>query len=394
MSYLNGFTTTERFSGVRAVISYLLSRPNRLWAEEGEISSWLFYKSCRNGLFHTLRCMKVLLPGRKYVIMPVYTCAVVANAVYKAGCVPLYVDIDKKTLCTSNQEVMSMLHRFEGEVLAVIVQHTFGLEPPTEELEMYMQVQDLFIIEDKALSLWEYPSLESSTTAGDAVMHSFDSSKPINCGHGGLIVVNHEELKALMSRDYVVLERESYLDASKALIKRWLDGKKNKFTRKTIDRVQAFLEKLLASPLCKIENDYQIPVAEIGEKTEWIKEIRKPNKLFYYLLEEELKGIERIKNTNLGLRRYAAECHDLHEAFCSNQVYVHRVLVPKSQCSWLADRFDPRDHWYSKLQGGLLTESEAERVNQLDFPVANSAYNNYRSIVMSYNLAKEVESHG
>lgn len=166
-------------------------------------------------LYHTGRSalaaalIAVADPGAK-VILPGLTCIAVVRAIKAAGCIPVYSDIDPKTLqydfdaldktltlCYngSNGSQSPAFPRPDNEASAqprpvILAQNTLGLPLDAEKLEAIAKKYNAVIIEDLAHSAGRfYPDGREIGTIGAAAALSFGKGKAIDTICGGALVV-------------------------------------------------------------------------------------------------------------------------------------------------------------------------------------------------------------
>jgi perosamine synthetase len=117
------------------------------------------------------------LASSEGVVIPAYTCAAVANASISAGHLPAYVDVDDRGLVPSESWPKGRL---------AIVQDTYGSQAPTPEA---------LVIRDDAHGL-----LLQLVAASSVTITSFEHSKSLSAGQGGLALTTDGELAAELRR--------------------------------------------------------------------------------------------------------------------------------------------------------------------------------------------------
>jgi dTDP-4-amino-4,6-dideoxygalactose transaminase len=110
------------------------------------------------------------------VLVTGFTCEVVPNAVLQAGYKPCYVDIDPASFCT---DPLSVESRINEKTRVLVIQHSFGIAAPIDELMAIARRHNLFVIEDCAVSLGTHYYGRPTGTWGDAAIYSFELSKVI-----------------------------------------------------------------------------------------------------------------------------------------------------------------------------------------------------------------------
>lgn len=166
-------------------------------------------------LYHTGRSalaaalIAVADPGAK-VILPGLTCIAVVRAIKAAGCIPVYSDIDPKTLQYDfdalDKTLMLCYNGNNGSQSpafprpdvgadthprpVILVQNTLGLALDAEKLERIAQKHNAIIIEDLAHSAGRfYPDGREIGTIGAAAALSFGKGKAIDTICGGALIV-------------------------------------------------------------------------------------------------------------------------------------------------------------------------------------------------------------
>lgn len=118
------------------------------------------------------------------VIVQAFTCSTVPSAVKWVGAKPVFADID---LQTYNLDPVSVRDRITEKTRAIIIQHTFGIPAPIEELLQLARIYNLIVIEDCAHCLGATYRNQPLGTFGDIAIFSFGRDKTISSVHGGAI---------------------------------------------------------------------------------------------------------------------------------------------------------------------------------------------------------------
>ena len=154
--------------------------------------------SARAGLLSILSAMDI---GKEdEVLLTGYSCSAVAESLLFLGIKPVYVDIDLKNY---GMDVHKAKKLITSNTKAIIVQHTFGLPADINRIKTLAVEYDLKIIEDCALALGSKISNEYLGTFGDASIFSFEISKTISVGWGGLVLINEDKKLAMKIIDFV-----------------------------------------------------------------------------------------------------------------------------------------------------------------------------------------------
>jgi perosamine synthetase len=126
-------------------------------------------------------------PGAK-VAVPLFTSGSVISTVRAAGCEPVFLDVDPRTLTVDSNEIA----RVRSQVAAIVVVHLFG---NVADMDRVMdQARGVPVIEDTAQSIVSFWRGRLTGTFGIGSFYSFASSKCIPAGGGGLAAINDSNL--------------------------------------------------------------------------------------------------------------------------------------------------------------------------------------------------------
>ncbi len=132
-------------------------------------------------------------PGDE-VIVPDYTFVATASAVLFAGALPVLVDIDPRTYCIDPESVTAAITERTRAIVAV---HVGGHPADMDRLQAIAQQHDLFLVEDSAHAHGSAWKGQRVGALGDIGTFSFQQSKLMTAGEGGVIVTNDDELERL-----------------------------------------------------------------------------------------------------------------------------------------------------------------------------------------------------
>jgi dTDP-4-amino-4,6-dideoxygalactose transaminase len=140
-----------------------------------------------------LGLMAAGLEAESEVIIPPYTFFSTASAVLEANMVPVFADID---LDTFNLAPRAFEAAITPRTRAVIPVHFAGQVADMDAILAIARKHKLLVIEDAAHAHGaSYKSLRAGSL-GDLGSFSFQSSKNLTCGEGGLITTNDAKLAA------------------------------------------------------------------------------------------------------------------------------------------------------------------------------------------------------
>jgi dTDP-4-amino-4,6-dideoxygalactose transaminase len=162
--------------------------------------------ACANGTAALEVLLKALGvgPGDE-VVVPAYTFVATATAVLMVNAVPIFADINQDTF---NLDPMSVERAVNAKTRAIIPVHFAGQAADMDALLQIAQARKLAVIEDAAHAhggAWKDRGLGS---IGDGGTFSFQASKNMTSGEGGLIITSDERCAALCE-SYTSLGRKS-----------------------------------------------------------------------------------------------------------------------------------------------------------------------------------------
>lgn len=172
---------------------------------EKELESFLSIKhalvldSARSGIYLTLKALGI--GEGDEVILPSFTCLVVANAVRWTKATPIYLDSNLDDF-NANYEDISL--KISDKTKAILVQHTFGKIIEIEQIKLQTQnyKQKIYIIEDWAHSVSQYMQLQA-----DVAVLTFGIEKLISGVRGGAILTNIDEINQKLNSEILKLPK-------------------------------------------------------------------------------------------------------------------------------------------------------------------------------------------
>jgi dTDP-4-amino-4,6-dideoxygalactose transaminase len=169
-------------------------------AFENEFASFCgtkFALTCANGSV-ALRLALIacgVKPGDE-VIVPPYTFIATASIVIEANCVPVFADIDPDTYNISPAAIEKAITK---RTKAIIPVHFAGQACDMDAIMSIAKKHNLHVIEDSAHSHGAEYKGKKLGSIGDAGCFSFQSSKNLTSGEGGMVITNDESLYDLMN---------------------------------------------------------------------------------------------------------------------------------------------------------------------------------------------------
>ncbi|MEM3063015.1 MAG: aminotransferase class I/II-fold pyridoxal phosphate-dependent enzyme, partial [Nitrososphaerota archaeon] len=134
------------------------------------------------------------------VIVPNYTMIATPNSVQLFGAVPVFVDVERETLCLDIDKVKKALTKRTKAIILVLANGRY----PLSGIESFIKICDennLILIEDSAQALGSfYPNGKHMGTIGQVGSFSFSVPKIITTGQGGTVTTNDDEIAYKIGR--------------------------------------------------------------------------------------------------------------------------------------------------------------------------------------------------
>lgn len=171
---------------------------------EKNIASFTGAKYCfvvNNGTISlTLMAIAAGIKEGDEVIVPNYTMIATPNSVKMIGAKPVFVDVERDTLCLNLSKARKSITK---KTKAILFVNANGRYPETGIDSFISLCQDfnLVFLEDSAQSLGSfYPDGRHQGTVGLCGSFSFSAPKIISTGQGGAIVTNNDEIAYKLGR--------------------------------------------------------------------------------------------------------------------------------------------------------------------------------------------------
>ena len=151
------------------------------------------------------------------VIVPPLTMMSTTFSVLQAGAVPVFADVDPSTFTIDPVSIGACI---TPKTKAIITVSLFGLPPDMDPIMELATEHDLCVIEDDAQCFLGYYKNRIAGSIGHMASYSFQISKHLTCGEGGVLISNDEDI-AERARRFGSLGYASVgADASKAKVTR------------------------------------------------------------------------------------------------------------------------------------------------------------------------------
>jgi len=138
----------------------------------------------------TLMALAAGIKSGDEVIVPNYTMIATPNSVKMLGAIPIFVDVERDTLCMDVNCTQNAITPKTKAVLLVTANGRYP-KPGIEAFQDLCERNNLILLEDSAQSLGSfYPNRKHQGTIGLAGSISFSAPKIISTGQGGAIITN------------------------------------------------------------------------------------------------------------------------------------------------------------------------------------------------------------
>jgi perosamine synthetase len=139
---------------------------------------------------HTALASLGVKPGDE-VIVPPLTMSSTSLAVLHNGSIPVFADVDKDTFNISPEAIEKVI---TPRTKAIITVALYGLSPDYDAILAICKKYKLYLIEDNAECFLGTYNGKLAGEFGDFASYSFQASKHITTGEGGMLICHDEEL--------------------------------------------------------------------------------------------------------------------------------------------------------------------------------------------------------
>ncbi len=146
----------------------------------------------------TLALMGLGIGAADEVICPAMTAHGTAVGIMRAGAIPVFADVDRRTRCL---DPASAADRVTARTAAIVGVHLHGAPAPMEELRRVASRRHLALVEDAAQAHGARSPLGNVGTIGDAATFSFYPTKNLGClGDGGAVTTARADVAEKIRR--------------------------------------------------------------------------------------------------------------------------------------------------------------------------------------------------
>lgn len=131
------------------------------------------------------------------VLVPPYTFIATVNVVLLQHALPVFVDTDRETFQIDAKKIEE---RITPRTRCILPVHLGGASAEMDMILTIAKKHGLSVVEDACQSHLAEWRKQPVSTLGDAGCFSFQASKNLNCGEGGALITNNDELLAKAER--------------------------------------------------------------------------------------------------------------------------------------------------------------------------------------------------
>jgi len=224
------------------------------------------------------------------VIVPPYSFISTASAVITVGAIPVFADIEPDTLCLDPEAVA---RKITPRTKAIVPVHIAGLMADMERINTLASQHGLVVLEDAAHAWGSQLQGRGAGTWGACGTFSFQVSKNITAGEGGILVTDDQDLAELC---------RSFTHCGRTKDSQWYDhnllGSNLRLTEFQAAILLAQLDRLADQVTCRERNaalldEALADIAGIGRLAPAPQMTRRSYHMAIFRLQESVFGLPR-----------------------------------------------------------------------------------------------------
>ena len=173
-----GLLNYNKQNKLKNYLSDFFKTQNILCLNRGRIGAYLAVKASIN-------------KKKKKIIMSPFTIFDVVNMVLCAGGVPVFSDVEKKSITINLENIKKV---YDDEVAAILITHTHLINSDIEKISNFAREKNILLIEDCAISFGTNKNGKLIGNIGDISFFSFGMFKFISSLNGGMILAKNNEI--------------------------------------------------------------------------------------------------------------------------------------------------------------------------------------------------------
>ena len=169
----------------------------RLEKEFAEYCGRPFALTASNGTtaLHMAYLALGLRPGDE-VIVPGFSFLAAANIALQMGVMPVFAEVNPDTWCITANEIERCI---TAKTKAIVPVHTYGNICPMDEIVSIAETKRIAVVEDSAEAFASRYKGRLAGTFGEIGTFSFQATKTITTGEGGMVVTDDKNLQQKMA---------------------------------------------------------------------------------------------------------------------------------------------------------------------------------------------------
>ena len=167
----------------------------RKFAEKFKVKYAIAFNSGTSTIHASLEAAGVR-PGDE-VISPALTVIMDTTATIHANAVPVFADIDPYTF---NIDPKDIERKITKKTKAIIPVSLYGLPADMDSIMDIAKKYNLVVIEDNAQCFLSRYKGKMAGTIGHMASYSFENTKHISCGEGGMVITNNEKYAEMVRK--------------------------------------------------------------------------------------------------------------------------------------------------------------------------------------------------
>ena len=144
--------------------------------------------SCTSALHLSYLALK--LKRGDEVIIPGYGYLAAANISLQMGLKPIFADVDLETFCVTSKEIEK---KITSKTKLIVLFNTYGNVCDLDPIMKIAKIKKICVLEDAAESFGSLYKTKQSGTLADIGTYSFQATKTITTGEGGMVVTNKDQ---------------------------------------------------------------------------------------------------------------------------------------------------------------------------------------------------------
>ncbi len=183
LAYIEDAVAKGKISGN----GYYTQKCQAFFEEQFQFHKVLLTTSCTDAL--EMAALLLDIQEGDEVIMPSYTFVSTANAFVLRGAKVIFADSREDHPGIDENSIVSLI---TPKTKAIVVVHYAGVACDMDTIMEVAKVHDLFVVEDAAQAVQSYYKGKPLGGIGHLAAFSFHETKNIQCGEGGMLVINDE----------------------------------------------------------------------------------------------------------------------------------------------------------------------------------------------------------